>query len=121
MIGENNAMFVNQSVEEEYLNVEHHDKSVYGLSKGDYFWMVDMIFTRDDAAVRYIKRYQARGFKVYHNIPIILGAEQGTTSVETQTSPEADDTPREFIPTVEEVMPVEEVKRKGTGRGRRKE
>lgn len=123
MIGENNAIFVNQSVIEEYLNIEHREKSVYGVSKGDYFWMVDMIFTRDGDVVRYIKRHQARGFKVYHNMTFIIEAEQSTTDeeIELHTLLSEDGPLKEFAPTVKEVNPVEEVKRKGTGRGRGKE
>jgi len=122
-VGENNGKEVDKKTLDNYINSQHRVDSVFGLSKGSYFWGKDMVFNSPLTANNFIKSYEDRGFKVYHNIPIIVKGKVETTDVEleSQSLPDVEDTLREFVPTVKEVNPVEEVKRKGTGRGRRKE
>lgn len=122
-VGDNNGKEVNNKTLDDYINGQHRADSVYGLAKGSYFWGKDMVFDSLITANSFIKSYENRGFKVYHNISIIVKGKVETTDVEVefQILPDLEDTLREFVPIVKEVNPVEEVKRKGTGRGRRKE
>lgn len=96
-IGSNNSREVSQETVENYINGNHRVSSVFGLAKGNYFWAKDITFESSVQAQGFIKSYESKGFKVHHNI------EMGKAEVE------------------EKVDLVEEVKRKGTGRSRRKE
>lgn len=130
LIGSNNSKFVNEEYIKGYLEQNHRTDSVYGLSKGNYFWMMDMTFKSQEDAAKYIKLYEGRGFTVYHNITIVEEAEEKTISIESEEANVeleqhillyADDTEKEFVP---EVKPVEEKKpkkRKRTGGSKRKE
>jgi len=113
-VGSNNGNEVSDGTIQKYLESDHRVNSVYGLSKKDFFWGKDIAFNSQEAAEKYIKLYEAKGFKVYHNILIPEGVEDVPDKSET----EAD---YSTIDIDEEVKPVEEVKRKRTGRGRRKE
>lgn len=122
-VGDNNGKEVDSKTLDNYVNSQHKIDSVFGLAKGSYFWCKDIVFDSPITANNFIKSYEDRGFKVYHNIPVIVKGKVETTDVEVelQTLPDIEDTFRKFVPMVEEVKPVEEVKRKGTGRGRGKE
>lgn len=113
-VGSNNGNEVSNGIIQKYLESDHRVNSVYGLSKKDFFWGKDITFNSQEAAEKYIKDYEAKGFKVFHNIPISEGVEDVPDKSETVTEAYT-------LNIEEEVKPVEEVKRKGTGRGRRKE
>jgi len=113
-VGSNNGNEVSDGTIQMYLESDHRASSVYGLSKKEFFWGKDITFNSQEAAEKYIKDYEVKGFKVYHNILIPEGVEDVAVKIETITEAST-------IDAEEEVNPVEEVKRKGTGRGRRKE
>jgi hypothetical protein len=110
-VGSNNGNEVSEGTIKKYLESEHRTNSVYGLSKKGFFWGKDTTFNSKEAAEMYIKGYESKGFKVHHNISIPEGV-AGKIEKEAEAS---------TIDIEEEVKPVEEVRRKGTGRGRRKE
>src|SRR5690554_5361691 len=95
-IGDNNAREASKDIIDNYINGTHRPSSIYGLTKGDLFWAKDMTFDSPETALSYIKEYESKGFKVYHNI-----------EMEKQT--------------VEKVHPVEKDERKRSSRSRRKE
>ena len=113
-VGSNNGNEVSDETIQKYLESDHRVNSVYGLSKNSFFWGKDITFNSKEAAVRYIKDYEVKGFKVYHNISIPEGVEDIAEKVKSEAEAST-------IDVEEEVKPVEEVKRKRTGRGRRKE
>lgn len=120
-VGDNNGKEVDNKTLDDYINGQHRSDSIFGLAKGSYFWGKDMVFDSPITANNFIKSYEDRGFKVYHNMPIVVKGKVETTEAVFQILPDVEDTLREVVPTVKEVNPVEEVKRKGTGRGRGKE
>ena len=109
-VGSNNGNEVSDGTIQKYLESGHRTNSVYGLSKKEFFWGKDITFNSQEAAEKYIKDYEAKGFKVYHNILIKDVPDKSEIVTEAST-----------LNIDEEVKPVEEVKRKRTGRGRRKE
>src|SRR5690554_1663665 len=113
-VGSNNGNEVSAGTIQKYLESDHRVNSVYGLSKKGFFWGKDITFNSQEAAEKYIKDYEAKGFKVYHSISFAEVVENIDDKVESEAEAST-------ITIEEEVKPVEEVKRKGTGRGRRKE
>ncbi|MPW26412.1 hypothetical protein GC105_11490 [Alkalibaculum sp. M08DMB] len=119
LVGTNNSKFVDENYIKKYLDQNHKVNNVYGLSKGDFFWMMDMTFKSPEEAIKYIRLYEKRGFNVFHSISIPKDLKEDVTIVETEQHilPDIDDTENELVP---EVKPVEEKQRKGTGGSRRK-
>jgi hypothetical protein len=110
-IGDNNGQEVSNEVVNAYINRIHRADSIFGLAKGNYFWAKDIKFESEGIAKEYIKNYESRGFKVYHNISI----EDKPLATDSQVNEEG----AEMLD--KEVKPIEEVKRKGANRSRRKE
>ncbi|MBF7097588.1 hypothetical protein [Alkalibacter mobilis] len=110
-IGDNNSREVGQETVDDYINSVHRPSSIYGLAKGNMFWAKDITFGSPEVAWSYIKAFETKGFKVYHNISIedeLLVSDVQVSEVESEAIDE-------------EVKSVEKVERKRTSRSRRKE
>ncbi|HAE61121.1 MAG TPA: hypothetical protein DCG38_02115 [Eubacteriaceae bacterium] len=107
-IGDNNGQEVSNEVVDAYINKLHRSDSIFGLAKGNYFWAKDIKFESEGIAKEYIKNYESRGFKVYHNISIADTKLVANEEIESEVIDK-------------EVKLIEEVKRKGANRSRRKE
>ena len=70
-VGINNSKFVDDAFIDQYINSEHRENSVFGLSKKEFFWVADMKFRNKDDAFAFITKKQSEGFEVFHNFDFI--------------------------------------------------